>query len=87
MTDALAACVALAGIALVAMWLSPLEAQTLNVGHLLGLGQPEPRVSTLATGVGACLVAVLIGLVSRARRRAAKRPRLDYPSTSDNRLE
>ncbi len=75
--EALAVCVALVGIALVAMWLSPLEAQTLNVGHLLGLGQPEPRVSTLVAGVGVCVFAVLIGLAGRARQTSGKRARLD----------
>ncbi len=43
-TDVLAALLGVIGIAFVAMWLSPLEAQTLNVGHLLGWTNPD-RVS------------------------------------------
>jgi hypothetical protein len=31
------------GIAFIWLWFSELEAETLNVGNLLKLGQPEPR--------------------------------------------
>lgn len=62
-----AACVII-GIAFIWLWFSELEADTLNVGHLLGLGQPEPRVSTLVVGLGACALGALIAMLGRTRR-------------------
>lgn len=62
-----AACVVI-GIAFIWLWFSELEAETLYVGNLLRLGQPEPRVSTLVVGLGACALGALIALLGHIRR-------------------
>lgn len=72
MTDALAVAFTLVGIALVAIGLRFLEAQYLNLGILLGLGQQDPRVSTWIAGAAICVFGILISLAGRVSANRGK---------------
>jgi hypothetical protein len=65
-----AATLLLAGLSLVLLAASGLEADQINLGRVFGRDRSDPRIGTLPLGLGMLLIAVVLGGIAlRLRRR------------------